>query len=778
MQNVFQAVGGLSAPRRTNKVEAKDWSNIDWVYDKELTNRKRAKLHQRTEGGDLRATAAVAWEGSQALLAVILTGISCGVLASFVDVTHRWMSDLKTGVCGDYFWLPRKECCMQESSVDETSCTAWLSWSEAIFGKVDAAEESGGALGFFAYAFLAMAMAGTSSWLMKTFAGYAAGSGIVELKLVLAGSYIKRFLSGWTLVLKVLGLALSVGSGMRVGKEGPFIHITSCVGHVVSRLFPTFQQSETKYRELISASAAAGISVAFGAPIGGVLFSLEEVSYFFGHKTMYQALICCIVAAMTLQRIDPTHTGKLSMFQVDYRHTWHWFELSGFVLLGVLGGVIGSAVTYFNIKWYKVRKYTELKNWPVTEVVVSMFITSAFNYNLPYMTGGALDFLANSFRECKRSDTENVCARDEFHTLVQCLVTALCAIILTCFTFGSKVPCGIFVPTMYIGGLVGRAVGIWMKGVQATFPGSYLFSECQTGTACVVPGIYAIVGSLAVLAGTTRMTVCLVVIAFEMTGGLEYLVPVSVAVMTAKWVGEWMGIMAIYEEQIKMNHFPFLDPKREFDFDSYVRDMGVTNRKIVTIPTRGQTIDQLNSLLDTVAFHGFPIVASETDRTLIGYITRRNLMTALQDTSIITGTAVTPNTFIRFDEMENDESAMLLPANSRITATDVELDFSLYVDHSPILVNPTTSIARVMYLFKSLGVRNCLVVRSSQLVSIITKKDLLGFMNKVTEQGFVTPLQVGHANNMDRTLNYRDLEDDPSLDRDIQVRVIRAPAPH
>jgi len=45
-------------------------------------------------------------------------------------------------------------------------------------------------------------------------------------------------------------------------------------------LFPKYGRNEAKKREILSAAAAAGVSVAFGAPIGGVLFSLEEVFYF------------------------------------------------------------------------------------------------------------------------------------------------------------------------------------------------------------------------------------------------------------------------------------------------------------------------------------------------------------------------------------------------------------------------------------------------------------------------------------------------------------------
>lgn len=77
-----------------------------------------------------------------------------------------------------------------------------------------------------------------------------------------------------------MGLILSVSAGLNLGKEGPMVHIACCIGNILSYLFPKYGRNEAKKREILSAAAAAGVSVAFGAPIGGVLFSLEEVRVF------------------------------------------------------------------------------------------------------------------------------------------------------------------------------------------------------------------------------------------------------------------------------------------------------------------------------------------------------------------------------------------------------------------------------------------------------------------------------------------------------------------
>jgi chloride channel 3/4/5 len=77
--------------------------------------------------------------------------------------------------------------------------------------------------------------------------------------------------------------------------------------------------------------------VAFGSPIGGVLFSLEQLSYYFPDKTMWQSFVCAMTAAVILQAFDPFRSGKLVLYQVKYSTGWHGFELVPYAILGILG---------------------------------------------------------------------------------------------------------------------------------------------------------------------------------------------------------------------------------------------------------------------------------------------------------------------------------------------------------------------------------------------------------------------------------------------------------
>lgn len=103
------------------------------------------------------------------------------------------------------------------------------------------------------------------------------------------------------------------------------------------KLSSPLRKNEARKREVLSAASAAGISVAFGSPIGGVLFSLEQLSYYFPDKTMWQSFVSAMVAAVTLQLMNPFRTGKLVLYQVKYTRGWHDFEMVPFAVLGILG---------------------------------------------------------------------------------------------------------------------------------------------------------------------------------------------------------------------------------------------------------------------------------------------------------------------------------------------------------------------------------------------------------------------------------------------------------
>ena len=185
--------------------------------------------------------------------------MAIGLNSAILNIVTEWLSDIKLGYCTTAFYLNEQFCCWGA----EGGCPEFKRWTGFA------------PLNYVMYIAFAALFAFTSARLVKTYAPYAAGSGISEIKCIIAGFVMKGFLGAWVLLIKSIGLPLSIGSGLSVGKEGPSVHFAVATGNVISRLFDKYRRDASKTREILSASAAAGVGVAFGSPIGGVLFSLE-----------------------------------------------------------------------------------------------------------------------------------------------------------------------------------------------------------------------------------------------------------------------------------------------------------------------------------------------------------------------------------------------------------------------------------------------------------------------------------------------------------------------
>lgn len=270
----------------------------------------------------------------------------------------------------------------------------------------------------------------------------AAGSGVAEVRVILSGFVLHGFLGVKTLVIKTLALILSVASGLSLGKEGPFVHIATCVGNIACRLFSKYDKNDGKRREVLSAAAAAGVAVAFGAPIGGVLFSLEEVAYFFPAKTLFRTFFCCITAALTLKFLNPYGTNKIVMFEVRYLTDWEFFEIAAFIIVGILGGATGAIFIKASRSWAQsFRKIPIIKKWPIAEVMLVALITGLVSYWNPFTKVPVAKLLFNLASPCdiNKPDELGLCPTDidEIFPVVGSLAVAFFIKgVLTIITFG------------------------------------------------------------------------------------------------------------------------------------------------------------------------------------------------------------------------------------------------------------------------------------------------------------------------------------------------------
>lgn len=746
-----------------------DFTTIDWVQDAAREQLRRNARRRRRQASvydnsyvGWRSWAAESYEAAQGWIVVTIIGAAIGLNAAFLNIVTEWLSDIRLGHCKTAFYLNENFCCWGE----DNGCADWQPWTGLGF------------INYIIYILFATLFAFTAATLVKAFAPYAAGSGISEIKCIIAGFVMKGFLGFWTLLIKSICLPLAIGSGLSVGKEGPSVHYAVCTGNVISRMFDKYRRNASKTREILSACAAAGVAVAFGSPIGGVLFSLEEMSSYFPLKTLWRSYFCALVATAVLAAMNPFRTGQLVMFQVHYDRSWHFFEVAFFAIIGIFGGLYGAFVIKWNLRVQAFRK-KYLSQHAIFEATLLAAATAIVCYPNAFLRIEMTESMEILFLECEGAeDYHGLCEPSNRGWNIMSLVIAtVLRVFFVIISYGCKVPAGIFVPSMAIGASFGRAVGTVVQALQEAYPGSVFFSSCQPDVPCITPGTYAFLGAAAALSGIMHITVSVVVIMFELTGALNYILPTMIVVGITKAVSDMCGRGGIADRMIWFSGFPYLDSKEEHNFGVPVS--AVMTSDVDAIPVSGMTMDAIERLLDKDNYQGFPVVeddvrgddrasiadtladgigasadpeGSRPKRILVGFIGRTELRYAVD--RIKRENRITPSARCTF-----------LPPARRISATPITptaalggntsgglgasvgggepggtVNFSRYVDPTPVTVHPRLPLETVMELFRKIGPRVILIEHRGRLLGLVTVKDCLKYQFKAeaAESGHVS----------------------------------------
>ncbi|KTF73578.1 hypothetical protein cypCar_00045115, partial [Cyprinus carpio] len=184
----------------------------------------------------------------------------------------------------------------------------------------------------------------------------AAGSGIPEMKTILRGVVLKEYLTLKTFVAKVVGLTCALGSGLPLGKEGPFVHIASLCAALLCKFMSFFggiYENESRNIEMLAAACAVGVGCCFAAPIGGVLFSIEVTSTFFAVRNYWRGFFAATFSAFIFRvlavwnRDEETITALFkTRFRLDFPFDLQ--ELPAFAVIGIASGFGGALFVYLN----------------------------------------------------------------------------------------------------------------------------------------------------------------------------------------------------------------------------------------------------------------------------------------------------------------------------------------------------------------------------------------------------------------------------------------------
>ncbi|KAJ4132160.1 hypothetical protein NW765_013973 [Fusarium oxysporum] len=716
------AAPSTNTASQQNSLPYSDYHTIDWLQDLVKDSHRHDNSSRHTRRG-IRYHFAKLWDTSQGWVAAFLIGLLTASIAAFVDVSVEVVADLKDGYCTNNIFLSRRVCC-----ASETNCRNWKLWTESYVYAY--AIYVGLAL---AFGIIAGSVTMTTKSNLTAFAPekelsatiedqvqspggkvmyMAAGSGIPEIKTVLSGFFIPHLFDLKVLIVKAIGSIFAVATGMCLGKEGPFVHISACVGYLVTICVPKYASNQRKLREMLSVACSAGLSVAFGAPIGGVLFSYEEISTYFPRRVLWRSCLCSVVAAAVLKELNPTGTGKLVLFETNYGVNYDALHYFVFVILGVCGGIFGGVFCRANFLWSKsFRKISLIKNNPVLELALVTLITAVLQFpNMLIRETGDI-VMQRLLVDCNHVDEDWICQQEAQATgkgtYYAWLVSGtFVKLFLTTITFGCKVPSGIIIPAMDAGALFGRMIGQLIPNIS--------------------PGIFAMVGSAAFLAGVSRMTVSLAVIMFELTGEVNFIPPFMIAILTAKWVADAISADGVYDLAQHLQGHPFLEAEsaiskvREFrdnegtaTVDALLPSNNTLDNDIVSV---GPDYRVLTSVLQHKLSHLQHRGLSDSGLVFIndsgvchGYISQYKLERALQ----------------KIEKTDGVEES------SDINVLEGALAGS--IDRNPMTLSAKAPLEYAVELFGKLGISYLIVTEedTAKVVGVVSTKQLIAFLDRL-----------------------------------------------
>ena len=330
----------------------------------------------------------------------------------------------------------------------------------------------------------------------------AAGSGIPQVKV----AFMRRsgFVAARDTIGKFVLCTLQIGSGGSLGVEGPTVHICAGVSNVLAR---AARLNPENRRRMTSVGMAAGIAAAFNAPIAAVTFTLEELIGDLDQTMLSGVIVAAALAAV----VEHTIMGANPIFHVPRA-----FELGNasslvwYALLGLLAAIVSVAFTdsLLGVRaWFKRR--TTIPRWlhPALGGAATggLAVVGLIVFHLGGIAGDPYKTLTQTF-----SGTIPVVA-----------MIGLCVLKLgaTVTSYSSGGAGGIFAPSLFMGGMLGGAVG-YLDVTVFHHPADSI-------------GAFAVVGMGAVFAGIVRAPMTSVLIIFEMTRGYGLVLPLMIANMSA-----------------------------------------------------------------------------------------------------------------------------------------------------------------------------------------------------------------------------------------------------
>ncbi len=349
----------------------------------------------------------------------------------------------------------------------------------------------------------------STGFLLYRYFPFARGSGIPQTKfaLFINDGYI-RFR---TVVGKFFCCSASLASGIALGREGPSVQVGAGIASVIGRKLGL---SKDQVKALVPVGCSAALAAAFNTPIAAVLFSLEEIVGDMNAPVLGSVVLSSATSWMVLHLL----LGDDPLFHVGGYQLVHPVEFGVYGVLGLVGGL--GSVCFVKLLLEIRARFLRMPKWSVwLQPVAGGLGCGLLGFFVPGVLGVGYDIVDKALHG---------------DLILQTMaLLAILKLVATALSYGSGNAGGIFGPSLFIGAMIGGAVG---SVAHALLPG-------YTAT----PGAYALVGMGTAFAGIIRTPLTSVIMIFELTRDYSIIVPLMISNLIAFYISYKLQREPIYE---------------------------------------------------------------------------------------------------------------------------------------------------------------------------------------------------------------------------------------
>ncbi len=440
-------------------------------------------------------------------------------------------------------------------------------------------------------------------FIIHRFAREAKGHGVPEVMeaVALRGGRIRPRV----VLAKLVASGISIGTGGSVGREGPIVQIGSALGSTIGQWLKIDQR---RLRTLVGCGAAAGIAGTFNAPVAGALFAVEIILGDFGVAQFSPIVISSVAATVVSQH----YLGDFPAFEVPAYSLVQASELFAYAGLGILAAVV--ALGFIRVLYAFEDGFDRIPLYPPFRTLLGGAMIGVIGVWLPHIFGVGYEAI-----------NEALHGRLAWEFMAMLVVVKILAVSITIGSGGSG---GIFAPSLFIGAMLGGAVG---TVVNTLWPAS-------TAGA----GAYALVGMGAIVAAATHAPITAILIIFELTGEYRIILPLMISCIIATLLATRLEPASIYTRKLLRRGID-IHRGRALNVLQHVPVREVMRKDVVTASPDDGLLPLISKFID---YPGSSIFVTDEAGRLDGIITADQIRPVMKDPAALEALVIAEDLYV------------------------------------------------------------------------------------------------------------------------------------